>query len=208
MEPNWAAENLQTIRTLMERSAVYRRALAPIRLICGISGLAGGVAGWQWHLDANKEFVWVWVITAVFALSCSTLLIRQQALRAAESFWSPPTRRITQALMPPFLVGAVLAGVTTQWGNDTVGREFLIIIWCLAFGCGINAAGFFMPRGIRWFGWIFLLIGFGLIACLSLEVDLLKVFHSPHLLMATIFGGLHLAYGFDLYFTEKKNPTV
>ena len=30
MEPNWAAEHLQVIRTLMERSALYRRALAPI----------------------------------------------------------------------------------------------------------------------------------------------------------------------------------
>ena len=35
METNWAAEQLQTIRTLMERSAVYRRALAPIMLFAG-----------------------------------------------------------------------------------------------------------------------------------------------------------------------------
>jgi hypothetical protein len=39
MESNWAAEQLQTIRTLMERSAVYRRALAPIMLFAGLTGL-------------------------------------------------------------------------------------------------------------------------------------------------------------------------
>ena len=49
MNPKWAEENLHTIRTLMERSALYRRALAPVMLVCGIAGLAGGVAGWQWH---------------------------------------------------------------------------------------------------------------------------------------------------------------
>ena len=45
MESNWAAENLQTIRTLMERSAVYRRALAPVMTYVGVVGIIGGVAG-------------------------------------------------------------------------------------------------------------------------------------------------------------------
>ena len=208
MNPNWAEENLQTIRTLMERSALYRRALAPIMLICGISGLAGGVAGWQWQLNSNQEFVLVWVITAFFALSCSTLLVRQQALRESEPFWSPPTRRVVQAFAPPFLVGAVMAAVLAGWGNDAAAKEVLILIWCLTFGCGIHAAGFFMLRGIRWFGWIFVIVGFGLLVCLASEIDLLRIFHSPHLLMAAVFGGLHLAYGVYLYFTEKKNPAA
>ena len=65
-----------------------------------------------------------------------------------------------------------------------------------------------MPRGMRWFGWLFVLAGFGLIACLVADIDLLSVFHSPHLLMATTFGGLHLAYGIYLYFTEQKNPVA
>jgi hypothetical protein len=208
MEPKWAEDNLQTIRTLMERSAVYRRALAPIMLICGISGLAGGVAGWQWQLNSYLEFVIVWGVTAIFALSCSTLLIRQQALKESEPFWSPPTRRVAQALAPPFLIGAIMAGVMIFWEDDVLAQKIAILIWCLTFGCGIHAAGFFMPRGIRWFGWIFLLAGIGLLACLVAEIDLLRVFYSPHLLMAAIFGGLHLAYGAYLYLTEKKNPVA
>ena len=35
MNTNWAEENLKAIRTLMERSAVYRRALGPIMLMAG-----------------------------------------------------------------------------------------------------------------------------------------------------------------------------
>ncbi|MDB6016752.1 MAG: hypothetical protein JWR19_1241, partial [Pedosphaera sp.] len=33
MKSDWAAEHLQTIRTLMERSAIYRRALAPVMTV-------------------------------------------------------------------------------------------------------------------------------------------------------------------------------
>ena len=45
MKPDWAEENLQTIRTLMERSAVYRRALAPIMLFAGAVGAAAAIIG-------------------------------------------------------------------------------------------------------------------------------------------------------------------
>ncbi len=45
METNWAAEQLQTIRTLMERSAVYRRALAPIMLFVGFVGVLAAAIG-------------------------------------------------------------------------------------------------------------------------------------------------------------------
>ena len=208
MKPEWAEENLQTIRTLMERSAIYRRALAPVMLICGISGLAGGVAGWQWQFNSNQGFVLVWVVTAAFALGCSTLLIRQQALTESESFWSPPTRRVAQALMPAFSIGVIMAGVFARWGDAESTQELLILIWCLCFGSGIHAAGFFIPHGMRWFGWLFVLAGCALIAFLNADVDLLRTLHSPHLLMAAVFGGLHFAYGIYLYFTEKKNPVA
>jgi hypothetical protein len=40
------------------------------------------------------------------------------------------------------------------------------------------------------------------------NIDFPVILNSPHLLMAAIFGGLHLAYGIYLYFTEKKNPVA
>ena len=58
MESNWAEENLQTIRTLMERSAVYRRALAPIMLFAGALGAGGG---------SRRTFVSVWIRCGLLA---------------------------------------------------------------------------------------------------------------------------------------------
>jgi hypothetical protein len=53
METNNAAENLQVIRTLMERSALYRRALAPIMTWCGAWGIIAGLVGWKWDLNST-----------------------------------------------------------------------------------------------------------------------------------------------------------
>ena len=80
MNPKWAEENLSTIRTLMERSAIYRRALAPIMIICGIAGIIGGMTGWYYQLDHYQNFVCVWISTALFALTFSMILMRKQAL--------------------------------------------------------------------------------------------------------------------------------
>ena len=44
MQTDWAGENLQVIRTLMERASLYRRALAPIMLTLGALGLGDGDA--------------------------------------------------------------------------------------------------------------------------------------------------------------------
>ena len=79
MELKWAEENLQTIRTLMERSAVYRRALAPVMIFLGMVGVTGAVIGWRQHLDTPAEFVVCWYGVAAVALVGASLLIRRQA---------------------------------------------------------------------------------------------------------------------------------
>src|SRR5580765_5506034 len=105
METNWAAEHLQTIRTLMERSAVYRRALAPIMTFVGVLGIAAAAAGEAVTGDSGRGFVLYWEGTAILALIGAFLLVRRQALKDAEPFWSPPTRRVAQGLFTPLFIG-------------------------------------------------------------------------------------------------------
>jgi len=57
MDSKWAEENLQTIRTLMERSAVYRRALAPIMLCAGTVGIIAAAAGLVFQLNSIHAFL-------------------------------------------------------------------------------------------------------------------------------------------------------
>ncbi len=210
METNWAAEHLQTIRTLMERSALYRRALAPIMIFAGIAGIAGGTLGWLLKVNYARLFVLYWLGIAAFVLAGSFLLVRRQALKDSEAFWSPPTKRIAAALLPPFSIGGFTSIVALcMFGVETLsdaGLTVLILSWIWLYGCAIHSAGFFMPGRSRLFAWPFVLAGGILFCSLSRAEWLLNV--SPHLLMATVFGGLHLAYGVYLYFTEQRKIAV
>ena len=205
MEPNQAAEHLQTIRTLMERSAVYRRALAPIMIYCGVVGIAGGIVGDLLPLHSTRGFILFWAGIALLALSGAFLLVRRQALKAAEEFWSPPTRRVTQALLPGLVAGALAASLVFYENPYWYECRYLVPVWGILFGLAIHAAGFFTPKGFKLFGWIYLVTGFLLLAvCVAGESINMAMFFQPHWLMGLTFGGLHLAYGIYLYFSEPR----
>jgi hypothetical protein len=205
MESNWAAENLQTIRTLMERSAIYRRALAPVTTYVGIVGIAGAAAGQLLIIINVGVAVVYWMLVSLVAIAGAFFLVRRQALKSGEAFWSPPTRRIAQAMFPPLLVGCVLGLlVALSTAHDQRGLAYLAFLapaWGLLYGLALNAAGFFMPRGIKLFGWGFIVASLGMLVCLPL-ID--GIDDYAHLMMGALFGCSHLAYGIYLYFTESR----
>jgi len=207
MESNWATESLQVIRTLMERSAIYRRALAPMMLLAGGLGVAAAAVGWLARIGSPRGFAIYWLIVSVFALVGAFLVVRRQALKEAEPVWSAPTRRVVQALLPAFFMGLV-CGVLAAWPawREPLHVWWLPPIWMVLYGCALHSAGFFMPRGIKLFGWGFILCG-----CVSLAVVNARSYAAgmpdlatAHGLMGATFGGLHLAYGVYLGFTETR----
>ena len=204
MEANWAADHLQVIRTLMERSALYRRALAPIMLACGVIGIAAATATCFVRIDQPRLFAAFWLGVSVLGLLASFLLVRRQALKEAEPFWSSPTRRVSSALLPAFVVG--LAGgvaFTAQRDWPPGAAWFLAVLWIAIYGCALHAAGFFMQRGIRLFAWAFILGGS--VAFIAAVVrPALQTAEAAHYLMGIFFGVLHFTYGVYLYFTEKS----
>jgi len=204
MNENWAAENLQTIRTLMERSALYRRALAPVTLLTGLVGLAAGGVGWAAECNSPRRFVVFWFAVACAALAGAFIVVRRQALRDNESFWSPPTRRVAHGMLPCLYIGLISGLMVAFIANDPVVIWTLIPVWMALYGAALHAAGFFMPRGIRLLGWLFIVSGTVLLLLLASLSQPLE-FRYTHLAMGATFGGLHLAYGIYLYFTEKKN---
>lgn len=202
METNWAADNLQTIRTLMERSAIYRRALAPILLFAGVLGVVAAVAGWVFKLNSIRAFGSLWLGTAGVAVAGAFLIARRQSLKDHEPFWSPPTRRVAQALLPALAAGLFLGLLITLTNSGDEYALFLVLIWTLFYGCALHAAGFFTPRGMKLFGWLY--IGgacgfFGFLAALHFGSN-----PNANLVMGIFFGVPHLAYGTYLYLTEKR----
>jgi hypothetical protein len=203
METKWASENLQVIRTLMERSALYRRALAPVMTWSGSVGIIAAAVGNTAAIDSAPRFAMYWLAVSALTSLGAFLLVRRQALKDAEPFWSPPTRRVAQAALPAFFLGGVFS-VLFIWQAGEKAALLLILppIWMALYGCALHAAGFFMQRGIRLLGWLFVMAGSALI-CLILGPSQ----HPPvseHTLMGLTFGGFHLAYGIYLYVTEKR----
>lgn len=208
MEPHWAAEHLQVIRTLMERSAIYRRALAPIMLLLGILGIVAASTGVLLSIESGIAFGVYWLLVSILGVSGAYLMVRRQALKDAEPFWSPPTRRVTQAVLPPLVAGLVASVliIFSSTGEPSVIR-WLLPWWMVLYGCALHAAGFFMPRGMKLFGWGFILSGCAVAGVLR-TAEWLNDLNTAHVLMGFFFGGLHLAYGVYLYFTEqRKNET-
>ena len=207
MNSNLAEAHLQTIRLLMERSAIYRRALAPILLLAGLLGLAAAGIGLGFHLESARSFAGLWLGTAGVVVTSAFLLVRRQALNAHEKFWSPPTRRVAQALLPPLASGMLLGGlpvvVPPAWSDNSLTA----VVWLLFYGCALHSAGFFMERGIKWLGWIFIIVAFSLMIILAANGRLLRP-PAANCIMGLTFGGLHLAGGVYLYFTERRHPVA
>jgi len=196
MQTDWASENLQVIRTLMERGAVYRRALAPVMGAIGLTGLAAAVLAVKIGVITGVAFAGYWMAMAVVCLAEALLLVRRQALKDHEQFWSPPTRRVAQALAPTFFCG-IMAGlaVIRLYPN---GARLLPLIWMVLYGCALHSAGFFMQRGIKVFGWGFILVGCSWVLAGPPSVPI------ANWAMGVFFGGAHAAYGLYLFFTEKR----
>ncbi len=207
METNWAAENLQTIRTLMERSAIYRRALAPVMTFAGLLGSAAAVTSYLLNIQSAHGFIYYWCGVCAVAVVGVLLVIRRQALKSAEPFWTPPTRRVVEAMCPAFTVGALLTVFAYFYANGPNSASMMLPpLWMALYGCALHAGGFFMPRGIRLLGWGFIMTAVAIVV-ISVTSDLkvlLLLCEGGHLPMGVTFGGLHLMAGIYLYFTEKR----
>ena len=77
----------------------------------------------------------------------------------------------------------------------------------LFYGCAAHAAGFFMPRGTRAFGWLIIaLAGSALFGLPVAQAN--ESFRLDHALMGGLFGLLHLAFAVYLYATEPRKTTA
>ncbi len=204
---NWAEENLKTIRNLMEHAALYRRALAPVAITVGVLGLAAAAFAQAVGWTEPNRFAAYWMGVAGVSMLSALLLIRRQALKGGEEFWSPPTRRVAQAMAPMLAVGlglGVLELLRAPMEGDGIR---LAAIWMILYGGALHSAGFFMQRGLRLLGWFFVIIG---IICLGIsefwETSWL-VDSQAHWVMGWAFGVNNLAYGLYLKLTAEPLET-
>jgi hypothetical protein len=205
MEQDAAASNLQFIRALMERSAVYQRALAPIMLYVGSVGTLASLAGVALGIEGVRQFCAWWLATAAVALSGAFLIAHRQAQGDHEPFWSPPALRATQAIAPPLAAGLLLSVTLVVYAPGHPLWLF-VLANALFYGCAAHAAGFFVARATRVFGWLIIaLAGAALLSVPAAQGT--PDFRVNHALMGGLFGLLHLCFAVYLYATERKTAS-
>jgi hypothetical protein len=202
MEQHVAAEHLQVIRTLMERSAVYRRTLGPVVAYVGAVGSGAALAGGVLGIEGLRPFCGWWLAAALVAVAGAYGIARRQSLEDGERFWSPPALRVTQALLPPLAAGVLLSLALVAYAPGEL-RWLFVAGNALFYGCAVHAAGFFMPRGMKLFGWLIILLAGAVLVMRPLLLPGAGA-AVDHALMGGFFGGAHLAYGAYLFVSERR----
>jgi len=187
----------------MEQASVYRRAMAPVAIVVGLIGLAATGLAQTVDWAGPGRFAGYWLGVAFVAAMVALLLIRQQALSSKEDFWSPPTRHVAQALIPLLTAGLGLGLLEILNQPDARDSIRLTALWIILYGGALHAAGFFMRRGIRLLGWIFVIIGSLCLCFHELEQTPWLNGKHAHLLMGWAFGANNLMYGLYLKLTSE-----
>jgi hypothetical protein len=204
-----AQEHLRVIRSLMERSTIYRSISAPTALVGGLLSLGGFATAYYakhhlHHALSPAQFLVVWlVILALTGLSNLVFLWRGAAQRG-EPFFSGGMKCALTSLAPSFITAAVLTFL--------IHRPIqLCIIWLVLYGLALLATQYFAPRSLVVLGWTFFIAG-GVLMVGWKHFFLARGQTEPSALvvsgvMAATFGGLHLAYAAAVWaLGEDRKP--
>jgi hypothetical protein len=188
-----AEDHLRVIRSLMERSTIYRAISAPVALVGGLTTL---LACWLITLKTiqpdtvNIFFLSCW--TAVFAITglSNAYFLWREATRRGDVFLSPGMRAALRALSPNFLIAVVLTYLLA-------GSSFVLpIIWMMLYGLGLLATQHFAPRSIALLGWAFLAAGLCSLLLTHYVGSLTfgAIWSLANVAMGATFGLFHVIY--------------
>lgn len=191
MDHERAEQNLEIIRTLMERGTRYEHLSARAGLQVGAIAVAGALSFVWLDPAAPHAFGEVW--GAVFALALCVMVREQVAeVRAAGvELWTRPAREIVRSLLPAL---AMAAALTVQ--AFARGRHLeLPGIWMLCYGVGALATSTFAPP-------VVFSIGVAFLGCGALTLWLGPAWAVP--MMGLVFGGGHLLLGVGLLSARRR----
>lgn len=181
-----AMDDLRFIRRTMERGPAFTA-------VPGWGGVAIGLTALVTAAVASgrqTELGWLstWLFEAVLATLICVWAMRAKARRAELPLLSGAGRRFLLSFLPPTLGGAILTLALVRAGA-------IVLIpgaWLLLHGVGVVAAGTFSVRVVPIMGFCFMTLG---------GMALLLAPTGGDLLLASGFGGLHIAFG--LYIARK-----
>jgi hypothetical protein len=207
MDQQKAADELKTIRLLMERPVRYSVASGRSGILAGGLAIVGVLLDWHFSgvfADAPHTAMVVcaavWGGVFVAALAGVWLLTRARERQRDMPAWSPVKRRILLTILPPFVAGAGLAlAIVFRWYRGDGPNEWGLIApaWMLFYGVACWQVGELAIRELRFMGASFIAAGLVCAAFFQAEIPGLTSVPgtAPYWTMAATFGGFHILYG-------------
>jgi hypothetical protein len=175
-----ALDNIRFIRDTMECAGAFTAVPGRGGVAMGITALvAAYLASRQTTTD---EWLRVWLLEAVLAITLGTVCMVRKARSSDISLWSPPARKFALGFCPPLLVGAVLTFVLASASAASV----IPGMWLCLYGTAVMAGGAFSVPAVPVMGLAFIGAGFASFVSPPSWADAC---------LAAGFGGLHIGFG-------------
>ena len=196
MDSRQAAQTLEVIRTLMERTCQYRLLAAWAGLAAGsLAGAGALVLACVLNAESAAQFGAVWGLVFAGSLLASVVGTVLRGRAVGESVWSRQARAVVLALAPALAAAAVLTAFFFARGE----HRWLPGVWMLCYGQGALATAAYAPAPIRWLGITVLLLG----SCTLWLGPAWAV-----IMMGLVFGLGHAGLGTALLIAERRESAI
>ncbi len=195
MDARQAAQSLELIRSLMERTTQYQFLTARAGLAAGTLAGIGALAFLVLDPANPAQFGIVWGMVFVGSLLATVVGTALRSRENGEPVWSRQARTVLLALAPALFAALVLTVVFFALGLSL----WLPGVWMLCYGQGALATSTYAPVPIRRFGVVVLLLG---PVTLLLGPDLACV------MMGLVFGLGHIGLGAHLLVLERQQGAI
>ena len=208
-----ALEHLRVIRSLLEKSQVYRAVSAPAALCGGVLALvAAALTADVFHLPLNgrmapRTFLGLWLAILAITTLLNFYLLHREAASRQQPFFSEGMKTALRSFLPPMLVGGVL-GVGLIWFKDDV--KLASLVWILCYALALLSTAHFSPRSLVRLGWAFLVCGIALTVVFFTKGGLGMAQNAAtmaSIFLGLTFGLLHIAYAVAV-FVRKPAPAI
>jgi hypothetical protein len=179
-----AQDNLRFIRGAMERAGQASSVSGIGGMLMGFAALCAMVIAGQVGTLADQLVIWI--AGAVLAVTIGAVSCWAKAHKDRLKLFGDPGRRFLLCLVPVLVVGAVLTA--SLWTTPQIA--LLPGFWMMLYGAGVLAAGTYAVAPVMQMGGCFLVAGL---------FTLVLPGGWSNLALGLAFGGLHIAFGFQVY---------
>lgn len=198
-----ALEHLRVIRSLLEKSQVYRAVSAPAALCGGVLALAASFTAFDATPVSTDPFLAKWLTILGITTALNFFLLHREAVSRSQPFFSEGMRMALRAFLPPMLVGGVLGVCLICFRGDVNTGS---LVWILCYALALLSTAHFSPRSLVRLGWAFLIVGVTLTIWHFSQTPVTGQNHSA-LFLGSTFGLLHIAYAVAVFVRKPATST-